>query len=184
MAETRQRYGIEVRHRAGEMYIHQEMDIDAISDALNVPGATLMKWRWEDNWIEDKKEAYTNRTNGDFTQTLDYLVKTIRRLAQRLYESTLPPIGSDDEDDEGFVLPNENLELRIQRLTRSFERIFPMGTFMRTKQKVDVIRELQKFSFDQVTKHSVTHEEMTAVSRVIGMYLESLDTRQKRVGED
>ena len=167
----RQRYDAKTREMAGDMFVHRRMSVYEISDALNIPIATLHGWQSQDNWSQDRD----NEESDSFAQTCNYLMKTINRLSSRLFQSTIP-----DGPDEDYVLPDENLELRINRLTLAVERILPMGNMLMTKQRVDVLKEIRKLGFESVSKGVFTDQEMMGAFRVLDHYLDSLNIPSKK----
>lgn len=169
MADKRSRYSPQQRLRAGELYVQHNMSVQEISDEIGVAIGTLRKWCWEDRWIEDKKEQFEDGdSSGVFARTLDYLMRSLNRLAERLWEST--------QDD---ALPDENLELRINRLTLAFERVQPMGTFLRTRQRVDVVKEIKQMLFDEIAKNETTDADGIIAFRVLERYLNTLELVKK-----
>lgn len=174
MGEQRQRqsYSQQTRLRAGEMYVHQRMTLGEISKSLEIPLGTLGRWKTEDTWEQDLQDY----ASESFAQTREYLMRTIRRLSQRLFESTIPP----DNHEEEFNLPDENLELRINRLSLALERIMPMGTLLITKQRIDIAKEIKQHGFDCVSRKIFTDQEMMTAFRVIEHYLDSLEFGKKK----
>ena len=166
---ARKRYDPKIRELAGDMYIHRNMSIKDISECLDIPEGTLGKWQSEDRWVADAKDE----GESSFSQTCDNLMKTIHRMSQRLFQSTIP--GNPDED---FILPDENLELRINRLTLAFERVLPMGNLLHTKHRVDTIREIKQHGFETVSQGIFTNDEMMITFKVLEHYLDSLSVKK------
>lgn len=176
MNEQRQSYSQQTRLRAGEMYALLGMSVKEISKSMGIPTGTLGRWQSQDEWDQD----VPNEATKTFAQTCEYLMRTIHRLSLRLYESTSSPDHNDDDDDKKFVLPDENLELRINRLSLALERIMPMGNLLLTKQRIDVTKEIKQHGFDCVSQKVFTNDEMMTAFRVIEHYLDSLEIGKKK----
>jgi hypothetical protein len=166
-------HDIAIRRRAAELFVHRRMPIPDISRALGVPEGTLRRWQWEDDWADD----YQVQREQSFARACDNLMRTIDRLSERLFQSTIPP---DDAVDSDFILPDENLELRINRLTYALDRIMPLGNMLLRKQRVDVVAEIKQLWFESDQKGVFKQEEIMIALRLLEYYLDSINTGQKQ----
>lgn len=169
MADKRVRYAPSVRQRAYEMAVYEGYeDIADISRELSVNESTLRRWRSEDNWTDAKEEG----TTASFVNIRNNLMLVIHRFSQRLVESMMcADIGA---------LPDENIELRIDRLTRSLERTAPLGTFLLTKQRLDVVAEIQQACIEAMEVGTMTEDEIHHAFKMLKMYATTVKNSQRK----
>lgn len=166
MGEHRQRYKAFVRQRAFEMAVYEGVeDITEIAQQLKINESTLKRWRSEDRWEDAKHEG----SSASFVNIRNNLMLVIHRLVQRLVESMM-----------GDSLPDENIELRIDRLTRSLERTAPMGTFLLTKQRLDVVAEIQQCGVEALENQIITEEDLRNSFKVLKIYAASVKDDRRR----
>lgn len=165
-------YDLKYREQARDMYVYQEMSVAQIAEALRIPIGTIGRWQVEDKWTQDRSD----QAGETFAQTCNYLMRTMHRMSERLFQSTIPPDPNAD-----FFLPDENLELRINRLTLALERIQPMGNMLLKKHRVDVIREVKEYGFAAVAKSSLEEHELVAAFKLLEGYLNTLEISQKAI---
>lgn len=178
--KARQQYDIQTRQLARDLYVHRGMSVKEISGVLGVPTGTLGKWQSADDWVQDSVKVNQSDDPGEsFAMTCEYLMRTIHYMSRRLFLSMFQ-VG----DDQGeLILPDEKLELRINRLTLALERIMPMGSLLRIKQRVETIKELKQTCFDALGRGIIDEHDMKAVSRVVDFFLVSLSEEKTEKGE-
>ncbi len=170
---TRKRYDPHTRELAKDLYVHRGLPVEEISQVLNVPKGTLGKWQSADDWVEESGKGNPANSGDSFGMSCEYLMRTIHYMSRRLFLSMFV-IAEDHEDESELILPDEKLELRINRLTLALERIIPMGNLLQTKHRVETIKELKQVCFDAVGHKVFDDDEMRIVSRVMDYYLISL----------
>jgi len=167
----RTRYAPQERLKAGDLYVHQGLNIKEISERTGIPEGTLGRWHAQDGWGADRDSLKDgNATAETFEQTCYYLMRTMRRLSQRLFESTIA-----QDDDTEFILPDENIELRINRLSLAYERIQPMGAFMRIRQRLDLLKEIKQLGYDLVSRKEYADEDMMRIFKFLDRYVDTFE---------
>ena len=166
-AEKRTRYESSIRQRAYEMAVYEGCeDIAEISRELGVNEGTLRRWRSEDGW----KNAIEEGGVASFTNIRKNLMLVIHRMSERLVESMV----SRD------TLPDENIELRIERLTRSLERTAPLGTFLLTKQRFDVISEIKQLCSEGIADGTIDDSDIQHIMKVLKLYTISVKNSNRK----
>jgi len=167
---NRKSYSPYIRQRAFEMYVYEgNNDIESIAHILGVNLDTLKRWRHQDKWLDAKQEG----TSASFANIRTNLMLVIHRLTQRLVESMVSLSGEE-------MLPDENIELRIDRLTRSLERTAPMGTFLLTKQRLDVVAEIQQTAVESLDDKTITEEEIRHAFKILKIYTSGIKAASRK----
>lgn len=165
---TNNRYPPEFRQQVGEMYIYHGLtNLEELSEKTGVPAETLRRWRREDRWRED----YEDSVQSSYAKTRENLLFVMHRMAEEMRKSMLSEDGS-------FMLPPENMELRVNRLSLAIERVAAMGSFIPTKQRLDVIKEIKEHAYKLAEDRHFTDEQILTVFKVLESFMDSLEIKK------
>jgi hypothetical protein len=160
------------REYAADLFIFYGLTLENIEQKTGIPKGTLGVWASDDKWTDKRRKLKQGEGYSLFEPTCDYILRTINRMSQVLFESTIP----EDLGGDGFQLPDGDIESRMDRLSRVYERLRPMGLLLEDRQRFETTKELKALGYKLVKENQMTEAEVMGAFRLLDEYLNTLAT--------